>query len=99
MGTRAQRVCQMNGGNATYMFAIKSVMKDQPYMIMANNLMLSMFYFGYLMRLFDQDLSEISEHNFNDINNPVWMSIVTMTTVGYGDFFPKSTPSRIISLF
>jgi hypothetical protein len=60
--------------------------------------MMSMFYFGYLIRIFDQDLSEISGQNFDNIANPVWLSIVTMTTVGYGDFFPKSNPSRIVGI-
>jgi hypothetical protein len=88
----------MNGHEASYMFAIKCFMVESPYLVMANNLILSMFYFGYLMRIFDSKLSEESGQNFDDINNPVWMSIVTMTTVGYGDFFPKSTPSRIIGI-
>lgn len=73
-------------------------MTDQPYLVLMTNLVLSMFYFGYLIRIFDQDLSEVSGQNFNNIQNPVWLSIVTMTTVGYGDFFPKSNPSRIVGI-
>lgn len=73
-------------------------MKDQAYLVLVSNLMMSMFYFGYLIRIFDQDLSEISGQNFNNIANPVWLSIVTMTTVGYGDFYPKSNPSRIVGI-
>ena len=98
MSPRAQRVCQMNGCYASYMFAIKCAMKDQPYLVLMTNLVASLFYFGYLIRLFDQDLSGTTGQNFNSITNPVWLSIVTMTTVGYGDFFPKSLPSRIAGL-
>ena len=98
MSSRSQRVCQMNGHSSDYMFAIKCFMIESPYLVMANNLVLSMFYFGYLMRIFDSKLSSVSGQDFDTINNPVWMSIVTMTTVGYGDFFPKSTPSRIIGI-
>jgi potassium intermediate/small conductance calcium-activated channel subfamily N protein 2 len=88
----------MNGCYADYMFAIKCFMKAQPYLVLMSNLVMSMFYFGYLIRIFDQGLSEVSGHNFNTISNPVWLSIVTMTTVGYGDFYPKSNPSRIIGV-
>lgn len=98
MSTRAQRVCQMNGCYASYSFSIKCLMTDQPYLVLMANLVLSMFYFGYLIRIFDQDLSQVSGQNFNNISNPVWLSIVTMTTVGYGDFYPKSNPSRIVGI-
>lgn len=81
------------------MFAIKCVMKDQTYFVLATNLVLSMCYFGYLIRLFDQELKDASGQNFDSITNPIWLSIVTMTTVGYGDFYPKSTPSRIAGIF
>jgi hypothetical protein len=100
MSPRAQRVCQMNGCYASYMFSVKAAMKAQPYVVLFTNLIMSMFYFGYLIRLFDQpeELKVASGQNFDSITNPVWLSIVTMTTVGYGDFFPKSTPSRIAGL-
>ena len=28
----------------------------------------------------------------------MWLAIVTMTTVGYGDFFPKSFPAKLIGI-
>ena len=96
MSTRAQRVCQMNGCYASYMFSIKCLMKEKAYQVLTTNLILSMFYFGYLIRIFDQVLSSASAKNFRPISNPVWQTIITMTTVGYGDFFSLSTESRII---
>ena len=74
-------------------------MKDKAYLVLTTNLILSMFYFGYLIRIFDQVLSDASGKNFNTIANPVWQTIITMTTVGYGDFFSLSTESRIIWVF
>jgi len=88
----------MNGCYASYSYAIKCLMTTYPYFVLMTNLIMSMFYFGYLIRIFDQDLSDVSGQNFNSIMNPVWLSIVTMTTVGYGDFYPKSNPSRIVGI-
>ena len=44
-------------------------------------------------------MSTASGKNFRPISNPVWQTIITMTTVGYGDFFSLSTESRIIWIF
>lgn len=37
-----------------------------------------------------QDLSNIS--------NSIWLTIITMTTVGYGDFFPRTIIGRTIDV-
>lgn len=99
MSTRSQRVCQMNGQNASYHFALKCIMKAQSYLVICLSLFIAMFYFGYLIKLFDENLNEASGKNFSDMTNMVWLAIVTMTTVGYGDFFPLSTMSRIVGIF
>lgn len=55
--------------------------------------------FGYLFWLFEQDYPADGNKNFNYLSNTVWLSIVTMTTVGYGDYFPRSIYTKIIGVF
>jgi hypothetical protein len=40
----------------------------------------------------------VSNQNFDSLPNCMWFVIVTMATVGYGDFFPTSYMGRIIGM-
>ena len=37
--------------------------------------------------------------NFGSFSNALWNVIVTMTTVGYGDFFPQTHVGRTVGIF
>ena len=43
-------------------------------------------------------LVETADKDFNNIGNSLWWTIVTMTTVGYGDMAPESTVGRILAI-
>lgn len=64
--------------------------------------------FGYLMLLFSYSL-KVSEGvlflynsglstGFEDYSNCLWCIFMTMSTVGYGDYYPKTLPGRILIL-
>jgi hypothetical protein len=44
---RSKRVCQMNGCEANHMFAIKSIMKQNPYVFISVIVASTIFLFGY----------------------------------------------------
>lgn len=98
MSSRAMRVSFMNGHQVSMSFSMKCIMQDTPVSFVCWNLVISMIIFGYSMRIFDQGYLAVSGQDFIQIQNPLWMSIITMTTVGYGDFFPKSNISRVIGV-
>ncbi len=51
-----------------------------------------------MLRIFDSAVAELGKPNFNDIRNPMWVSIMTMTTVGYGEMSPQTMPAKIIGI-
>jgi len=50
----------MSGCTADYMFAVKSLMKAQPYTVLVIALLVSVAQMGYCLRIFERPLSEAS---------------------------------------
>lgn len=51
---RAQRVCQMNGCKASTLFGIKSVVQENPYILMAILFLTSALVSAYAMQVFER---------------------------------------------
>jgi len=52
---------------------------------------------GFLLRIFEQPLKHSSGQDFS-YPNSLWNVIVTMSTVGYGDFYPKTHMGRFVGV-
>ena len=60
-------------------------------------MLVSVFIFAYTLRIFEHPLGLISGMNWTFMNS-IWCVIVSMATVGYGDFIPKSIMGRLIGV-
>jgi hypothetical protein len=80
------------------MFALKSLIKEIPYSLSCATFFASAVLGGYLMMVFERPLSEASSQNFNSFFNGLWLVVVTMTTVGYGDVYPKTFGGRVVGM-
>eukprot|EP01016_Furgasonia_blochmanni_P035957 TRINITY_DN4045_c0_g1_i1.p1 TRINITY_DN4045_c0_g1~~TRINITY_DN4045_c0_g1_i1.p1 ORF type:complete len:355 (-),score=47.55 TRINITY_DN4045_c0_g1_i1:720-1784(-) len=95
--TRAQRLCDMYGCEPGFLFSVKCLMKMRPFPILFIGMVLSILVFGFALRVCERPLYRVSESmDFTSYYNACWCIIVTMTTVGYGDFFPRTLPGRVI---
>ena len=95
---RAFRVCQMNNFDTSLIFSLRANMFKTPL-----NAYLILFFFilgycSYCLRIFERGLNEVTGKDFSTIWNSLWCVIITMTTVGYGDYFPNSFLGRIIGI-
>jgi potassium intermediate/small conductance calcium-activated channel subfamily N protein 2 len=98
MNPRSKRICAINGCDANLMFAMKAYMKQKPYQTIGVYLGLTVLIFGYQLKILEGPLSEASNQDFNNFQNAMWNVVVTLATVGYGDFYMKTILGRIVGL-
>jgi hypothetical protein len=95
------------GTDITYGFIVKSLLRQRPYTMLALFFFIVSFWFAFAVRLFERPYYDDPEVGNSDsdsgdyqdyslFNNAWWLVVVTMTTVGYGDYFPKTHIGRIV---
>ena len=87
-----------NDTEADFLFAIKAIKEDSPFAFTIFALVIPLVALAYCVRIFERPLMPVSEQNFDNIMNCMWFVIVTMATVGYGDFWPTSYLGRIVGM-
>jgi hypothetical protein len=100
----SKKICQQYGFNANlrYTFKAKMLVSKEDTVIFVS-ILFTVFY-AYLLRIFELPYFRCleEEHSLyramDSFGSAVWVSIVTMTTVGYGDIAPCTTPGRIVAL-
>jgi hypothetical protein len=76
------------------------MMKERPYTILAYTMGASIFFFGYAVRICESPLSRNTDFLlFYNYTNCIWNIIITMTTVGYGDYYAKTDFGRFVIFF
>jgi len=84
------------------MFSIKAEFKERPFILLGITMTISIFVFGYSLRSVELFfMPVINPSNVQDWRyfwNGMWCIIITMSTVGFGDFYPISLLGRLIAI-
>ena len=81
------------------MFSMRSEFKENPNFTLVFTFIVSGAVLAYMLRICERPLSNASGQNFNYLFTALWNIVVTMTTVGYGEFWPKTYFGWIIGSF
>lgn len=98
--SRSNRVCNMFQTTCDKYFIIKCLLKEDPFKYIFICFFAGIAIFGNLQMIaeapLDRVVSGFTKHNFI---NSCWSAICTMTTVGYGDIFPRTLLGRLLAFF
>lgn len=96
-------VCEKYACSANESFAFKAFQKENPFSVLFAIFIISCIGFGMAIKNFE---CLYWEHQKDDDTmqwtyswNAMWFVFVSMTTVGYGDFYPKTQVGRVITIF
>src|SRR4051794_4593409 len=59
-----------------------------------------LLFLSVLFIVFSSSIAFLLEPDtFNSPFNALWWTMTTLSTVGYGDFFPKTVPGKLLGIF
>ena len=95
---RAEEICNSCLCDGGVNFAIKAELKERPYLIVTCVMCISIFVFGLALRTAERPYKGTSKQDWDYLWNGMWCIIITMTTVGFGDFYPSTHLGRVVGV-
>ena len=86
--------CRQFNFKSSLMFTLKCQSNYSSLRLFSLAFLLVLFGLAYAVRIFERPAND----NFDHYCNAIWLVVVTMTTVGYGELTAKTTGGRIISV-
>jgi hypothetical protein len=95
---RGIRVCKMFGTKHDRLFTMRCLMRDSQFKVVFVFFSLGVGSFGWLFMLAEGPIGRISDDMNGSFLMACWAAISTMTTVGYGDVFPRTVIGRFVMI-
>jgi hypothetical protein len=97
---RGTRVARMFGANPGQILVLKCIMRDSPFAVVTGLFIGGIAFFGYVVQIAESPIRRLDPiMDYTSYINACWGTVATMTTVGYGDIYPRTTFGRGIMIF
>lgn len=74
------------------LFVLKCIVQEHPITMICSLWVITVLIFSYVIRILEQ---ENPSFDFKNYYNSIWYCLVTLTSIGYGDFYPRSPLGKI----
>ena len=95
MTVKSQYICRQYSCKNSLLYCLKCFAQYKPIQLYISGFLIILFTMAYGVRIFERPANDI----FDSYIDAVWLILITMTTVGYGDITAKTLGGRIISVF
>jgi hypothetical protein len=94
MKPESNRVCKSYYFEASLDFSLKALLKSKPLTLYIIAAIVSIVFFSLSIQIFEREIQD----PFNNYLTSVYYVLVTMATLGYGDYSAKTNEGRIIGM-
>lgn len=93
---KANKICFDNGAKSGLLFTIKTEFKYATQRFVFLFVGVFIVFLGILLRINERSFMHLSGFDWDYLWNSFWDIIITITSVGYGDYFPVSYFGRVV---
>ena len=96
--TYAKQLCHSYGFDADFFFTLKSKLAITPVKMVIQMFIGTVLTHALINRILELPYSRLSNSDLSSISTSVWLSIITLTTIGYGDYSPQTPAGRLATM-
>ena len=96
----SKKVCRTFGFYPSRMMTLKIELLENPARMTFVLLFFTIFLLAFMVRVFEIPYEKHEKTNYlENYGTAVYMTVITLTTVGYGDFFPYTSGGQAVCMF
>ena len=94
-----KKICKAYGFENSVLFTIKSNIEINPETTVSYIFILTLFIFAYVVRVFEMPRFRLDDDDrFDSFFESIWFTVITLTTIGYGDVSPLTLPGKVVTI-